>query len=513
MRRLFIAAAAILILLAAAVFVLRQSLLQGEVRPAVEARLSATLGQPVSIGRLEVSLFPRPSVSGRDVRVGHAQTQAPALTIERVRIFPRLGSLMSDRVVVENVQLDGFVVTVLHDDKGWHVPSAVPAPTSGEGSGVAIERVRIEDARIRIFDRAARGEIHERSSIDDIHADVVVDGGGIRLIPISGRVGDSDITGQARVDAKDVRLELAARSIADDDLPAFLHLLGAERPPFLRIREPASLSALVRVDRSSARLDGSGKLVAPQVDLDSIRMTGFAAPFVIEGSRLRFDPATFALYGGTHKGSATVALAETPPVWTSDTQLQGVDAGAFLAALSGRDQHIEATGSFTGSLGGTVGEPLAATVRGRVRMELTDGVIRDFPLLAHISRALRLAEQSGNDTRFERLSATLAIASGAATTDDLVLRAAHVRVEAAGRIGVDRSLALRGVAVVSPERSSAAIASIRELKGLRNAQGEIQIPLTISGSLDAPAFGLDVEAAIRKGIADELRRRIRRIIK
>jgi hypothetical protein len=160
-----------------------------------------------------------------------------------------------------------------------------------------------------------------------------------------------------------------------------------------------------------------------------------------------------------------------------------------------------------------VGEPITETISGRARVELTGGVIRDFPLLAVVNQALRLAERQGRDTHFERLSATLSVGPGGATTDDLVLEAAHVRVEAAGRIGADRSLDLRGAAVISPERSSAAIASIRELSGLRNAAKEIEIPLIISGTLDAPSFGVDVAAGIRKGLTDELRRRLRRIIK
>jgi hypothetical protein len=51
------------------------------------------------------------------------------------------------------------------------------------------------------------------------------------------------------------------------------------------------------------------------------------------------------------------------------------------------------------------------------------------------------------------------------------------------------------------------------LSGLRNSRGELEIPLTISGTLDAPSFGLDVKAAIGKGIKDELMRRLRGIIK
>jgi hypothetical protein len=58
-----------------------------------------------------------------------------------------------------------------------------------------------------------------------------------------------------------------------------------------------------------------------------------------------------------------------------------------------------------------------------------------------------------------------------------------------------------------------AIRSVRELSGLRNSSGELEIPLTISGTLDAPSFGLDLKAAIGKGIKDELMRRLRGIIK
>ena len=134
---------------------------------------------------------------------------------------------------------------------------------------------------------------------------------------------------------------------------------------------------------------------------------------------------------------------------------------------------------------------------------------------------MRLAEGDSRDTRFERLSATLAFAGrvartaadaagpGHATTDDLVLQAREVRVEAAGRIGFDRSLDLAGVAVLSPERTARAIRSVRELSGLRNDRGELELPLTITGTLDNPSFGIDLKAVIGRSIKEELRRRIR----
>jgi AsmA protein len=219
------------------------------------------------------------------------------------------------------------------------------------------------------------------------------------------------------------------------------------------------------------------------------------------------------MYGGTHEGTVTVRAGETPPLWTAESLIRGLDVSDFLKALASREQNIDGSALVTASLRGRVGEPLDRTVNGRLHMTVSNGVLRNFPLLAHINRAARLADRDEGDTRFERLAATFAIASGQATTEDLVLEAGHARVMMKGRIGADRSVAMRGVAVISQERSKQAIASIRELSGLRNSRGELELPLVISGTLDAPSFTIDLESVIKKGVADELRRQIRRFIR
>ena len=149
---------------------------------------------------------------------------------------------------------------------------------------------------------------------------------------------------------------------------------------------------------------------------------------------------------------------------------------------------------------------------GGARMVLANGVLHDFPLLATVNRALRLSEGDGQDTRFDELSASLAITRGAATTDDLVIQAGHLRAVLSGQIGFDRSLNLRGRAIVSAERVAAGVDSVHELARLRKG-GEIVVPLTITGSLDAPKFEVDVGSVIREGVVDELKRRLRRLIK
>jgi uncharacterized protein involved in outer membrane biogenesis len=192
--------------------------------------------------------------------------------------------------------------------------------------------------------------------------------------------------------------------------------------------------------------------------------------------------------------------------------VQRLDMGAFLDALAARDTQLDGTADVETTLSGPVGEDLARTTQGRARVDVTDGVVHDFPLLAAINRALRLTEGSSRDTRFRRLTASLAIGGGGATTTDLVLDAGEVRVTASGRIGFDRALDFRGIARLSAERTAAVVASVHELARLRR-NGTIDLPLTITGTVDNPAFDIDLKAAIEKGIADELLRRLNRIIR
>jgi uncharacterized protein involved in outer membrane biogenesis len=508
---LVLAAVALIVLLA-----LRQVLRRAHVREAAEARLSATLGQPVSIGTLGVSLFPRLAVSGTNVRLGDAAAAAPALAVARILILPHLASLLRGTVNIETIDLDGFTVSLLRDADGrWHVPSVMPVPAGGEGRSAVIERVSVSGGRLRVFDRPVDVELRETATINDLDADVVVEASGLRFSPLTGRIGAARITGDARADARAVRLEFAAETLADDDVPVLLGLLGSERPDFLRLAEAASLAGVVEVDRASRHLSGKGTLSAPAVRFGPLGLRQVAAPFTIDGARLRFAPMTFEISGGAHQGTVTFEVGEgrAPATWAIDSRVSGLDVGDFLATLNGSDQRLDGTAAVNAALHGRVNEPLEQTVSGRLRMIVTDGVIRRFPLLESINHVLRLADTQGDDTRFERLTATFAIAAGGATTEDLEMTAGHVRVRAAGRIGADRSLALRGIAAVSPERSARGIASVRELSSLRNSRGEIELPLTISGTLDAPSFGLDVKGAVGKGVLDELQRRLRGIIR
>jgi AsmA-like protein len=270
----------------------------------------------------------------------------------------------------------------------------------------------------------------------------------------------------------------------------------------------------VRINRANGRLTGSGSLSAQQVGFYSLQLDKLESPISTNGAQITFAPATFTMYRGSHRGKMVIDLSRTPARWTSESSVNDIDVSNFLAALTGREQRLDGTAATSSSLHAPVGAPMPTSLEGRLQLTVVNGVVREFPMLDAINRALRLAESSGRDTQFDRLSGTFALTgSDAASTNDLVMIARDMRVRAAGRIGFERWLDLDGLAIFSPERTAEAIRSVRELAALRNGQGELELPIHIGGSLDAPAFNIDLPAALARSIKDELQRRIHRLFR
>ena len=496
----------------AVLLAIRGSLIADFMREIAESRLSTALGQPVAIGQLGFSLTPRPAFTGSDIQVGDAAQQAPSVRLDRVEVFPVLRSFFQGPIHVTEVSLDGFTVSILREAGGrWRAPAVFPGPTRGADGGIAIDRVHVAGGRLLIFDVGANGALRERSRIDDLRTDLLIAQGGLRLAPLTGRVGGAAISGQAETDPQSVRLDFSAPAIRDADLPALFGLLAASRPAVLRVDEPAAASVSVRINRATSRLTGSGTLRAPAFTVEPLRLQQLNAPFVIEGSQLTFTPTTFTINGGSHEGRFTLTLGDAP-AWAMDGRVNDLDVGALLDTVAGRDAKLDGRGRIDAELKGRFEPGFLTRMDGGARMVLSNGVLHDFPLLATVNRALRLSEGDGQDTRFEQLTASLAIARGTATTNDLVIQAGHLRAVLSGQIGFDRSLNLRGRAIVSAERVAAGVDSVHELARLRKG-GEIVVPLTITGSLDAPKFDIDVGTVIREGVVDELRRRVRELFK
>ena len=193
-RRILVVGLLLLGVVAAGVLALLFMLDSDVVRRGAETRLSMMLGQPVSIGSLHVSLFPTPALAGAEIRVGD-ERQAPDVALERIRIVPRLGSLLRRAYVIREVTLEGLTVRVVRERHGrWKFPPVMPVPGGSEAGGIVIERVTLRGGRVRVGEFSDRDkQLHETSSIDDLEGEAVSEGSGLRNLADTracGRRGD-----------------------------------------------------------------------------------------------------------------------------------------------------------------------------------------------------------------------------------------------------------------------------------------------------------------------------------
>jgi len=527
-------AAIVAVLLVAGGIVAYRGLDPDALRALAERHASAMLGAPVTIGRMRVSLFPTPAVTGTDVRLQSAGAgRAAAITVRGIRILPQWRTLVSRPLVVDAVEIEGLTLLVRRDAEGrWLLPGAPPggrsAPDSTSGGvpglpggsasdAVAVRAVRLRDGQLVVVDDVMRTPAGsaEVAAIRHIDADLAQRTGGTGALSMRAALGGSPLTGTMEMGPQGLSASVQSPSIRNEDVPAVFALLGSAAPEGLAIGGNAPLDLTMHVARDTGALTASGHLRAARVQVGTATVTGVAAPFRVAEHVLVVDPLTFSAYSGSARARLDARYGAAPVAWTLALGAEGIDVNAFLSANTAGDRLL-GTGRIAAHLRGTAATPIAPHVNGTVDVAVANGVIRHFALIAAINRALRITGGEGDDLRFERLSATIHVASGAMRTDDALLTAGDLSVNAAGTIRFDRSIGMTGTARFSREASARMIASVNQISGARNEQGQVEVPFTISGSLDRPAFAIDAAQilgrAVRKEVERDIRKRLDRFL-
>ncbi len=512
MRRAIVAGAVVLIAAAGAGYLLvRWALEPGVLKSAAESRLAAALGQPVRIGTIRLSFLPPISLEGTNITVGAGGSESSSLEIGALRIYPRFWSIFRKPIVIDRVNIERLVVHAERDASG-HLMLPLPGGATSEASqapGVDVERVTLKEGRLTIVDRPPPGQSRRAavSAVDNVNAVVDRAGPVTRLDGLTASVGRSQVSGSGTIGSDGARLTLSWTHLEPDDVPLVFALLGARAPEGLSVAGRNPLTLDVRV-AASGDVSAAGKVAADRVALGTLALTSFQSPLAFAKSRLALDQMKFQAYSGSGRGRATVNLAGSPFSWTLDANLQSVDIDRLVSENTTAQHRISGTGTLGARVRGTSRPPITDTLAGTASVDLANGVVRDFPLLSAIYSALRIGASADRDLHFQRLAASFTIADARATTSDLAATSGELRFTAAGSIAFDQALNMKGVATFSRAKSDEFIHSIRELSSLANASGEIEVPFTISGSASAPHFAVDVMGLAKRGVEQELKRRL-----
>jgi uncharacterized protein involved in outer membrane biogenesis len=519
MRRALVILVGALGLLLALPIVALQGLKTESARRRIAGALTDAMGRPVSLGRLSVTLLPTPSLRAAAVRIGNADSAGqPSITASELRIVPRLRSLLPGRSLsIAEAQLDSLVITVRRDSSGrWLLPLPQRSGSGTAGRGpIALTDLRFSDGALRIYDDRLREQGTGRvTTITNLTATVRAAGGQITASPLSGRLGETEVTGAMLMRREGAVLQLRSETIRPADVPAFLALMGVTAHPRIAIagRAPFEMKVVAAPRFASYVVTGNASAARMRVgdlDLEQVR-----TPFRLERKTLTLNPIAFTAYGGRESGTVTVDLHQRPPRYTVRSSLVNLDVRRALTATTTVQNVLHGRARVSGDVRGQGYGTTAVqkSLAGTVRFELTDGVIRGFPVLASIGRALGATAQAGENTAFESLTGSATIAGGRAHTRDLVIRSGDLLLAGEGTIRFDRSLDLRMIATLSPALSSRLGSHLGLFNHLADSQGRISLPLTVRGTAAAPKISVNVRAVAERELPDIVRRGILKLL-
>lgn len=192
----------------------------------------------------------------------------------------------------------------------------------------------------------------------------------------------------------------------------------------------------------------------------------------------------------------------------------------ILKALSGRDFLVgQGSDRIDLSAQGATWGALLASLSGSARIDVRNGAVKgfDLPAMLHGAHALLASDKdvgyaptAGARTEFSRLGATFALNDGIASSNDLAMQSALLRVEGQGRFDLPRKtmdVVLVPSLVGTPRGWGAA-----DLATLR----KVSVPVRLSGPFAAPGYtvlwsraaGGLLRDTIRSKVEEELRRRL-----
>ena len=459
------------------------------VRIALERQATAWLGQPVRIGRAAVSLIPRVGVRLEEVTVG----DPPRLMLSRVDLSTGIRLLVSRRIEDAEVIVSGSRVEMPLPFGLPPMPARPPAAAaSPEGpSDNGVELVSIRTITVRDLAIASRG----REIL--LSADSSLSGDRLTLSSLTARSADTVLSASGTVSLAPrltATLEATANQLDFDDLLALTAAFGTN---------PASAGATPRPVEITA------SVTAPRARLAGVPLARFEASLLADGTDVHIEPLKFDVFGGRHDGWLDVEFGERLDVrvgvGVSNLDVAQLAAyGGIADAISGR---LSGSGRF-GARGDNMSEVLWAA-RGVGEVTLSAGTIRHLDVVRTV--VLFFGQPAGdapraNGERYQSISATFALADRSVRSDDLTLRSTDFDVFGRGTLALPtQTLDTRAELVLSEALSAEAG---RDLYRFTRSGNRVVLPAIITGTLGLPRVRIDTGAAVRRGLRNEVERRL-----
>ncbi len=328
----------------------------------------------------------------------------------------------------------------------------------------------------------------------------------VSISNLRSTVGATGITGNLTAknfSAPQVQFALAADKIDTADLQNLTKPSTA--PVNSRQHTAASSNGESLIDQTT----GSGTLSANAIQAQSILLTNVRATCKLNRGLIELSPVTADLFGGKEAGTISINTKPIRPVFNVKSKLSGLDSNALLSSLSSVHDTLYGRLTADANLGFTLETAtadLAKTLNGTLAFDVADGKLKNVNILNEISRVGKFlnsspAQASGTGTDLKRLSGTLNIQDGLASSNNLTAALSAGSLSANGSINlVTQGLDLHMNAVLNSGTSQSVGGS--GIGGylntaLANNKGELVLPVLVTGSTAHPIITPDIQALAR----------------
>ena len=479
-KKLAIAVLVLLALIVAAAAIVVPRLVNlDRYRPEVIANIERGSGRSVEIGRLSLSILPVIAVRADNIAVGNPPgfPEGHLLEIKRAEAELDARALLDRRIVVRSVDFDDPSVNLVSTSDGhWNTEAPAralvrPAAWTPEPPAASqrIAKVSFEHGRVTVSNARPSGTVDPPAFEAD----------------------------QVAVELDDVSPEALGLKLT----PASLGWQGptAPLPGTMRFRP-----ALLQTDNRGTLAEppgvtaAHGTFSAKSAHFGGAQAANLKSQIELRAGGVMLRRFSMQLAGGQVTGDLAWNSAAEPASYGVQATLANIDLARLLAGFPGASDKI--TGTLSGQLDLTgfnlaSADPLA-NKEGQGQITVRNGTLPTLQLNRNLMElmksVLRVRPESGDASSFQSISADLEISGGEIHNRQIAIVGNGMDIDASGALALAGAgrLDYQGVSKMNARRNGFE-GIVAGLLGARvSADGRIDVPFTITGTLDRPRFAL-----------------------
>jgi AsmA protein len=521
--KILIGLGVLVIIVAAAIFSLPFLVDLNKYQDQYKPLLEDALNRKVQLQDIRLTIWPRigARLAGFAVLDDPAFGATPFTSLTSLEIGVKLRPLLSGKVEVEEITLRDPVITVIKNKNGVlnvstigrtgvqtpETPSRAPIPSTDGPLKIlallAVDRVSIAGGKLTYQDlSAAKPTEYVLQDLELLLQSVRL--GQTPSLHVATLVQPFNMT--VTVDGTFGPLKETT------DIDAINLRLGLGKTEFTITGKTVGQNATVNMSSpliNTANLPMALPLNKP-VDITDVKIAA-----EVKGQEAKLSNLSFQLFNGQVKGQGAVIAGSDAPPFRSTVTIQGLQLGPAL----------EAVATTQVSISGTAGADLALQGRGFSMPDLTkslegtshvavkDGKIEGVNLLQEAVSILNVAGISLDNakaTAFSTIETDLAIKQGMINVQRLLMDSHDFQATGGGTIGFDQILNLTMNLNLSQDLSQK-IAGASPVAKLAMKEGRLSLPLIITGTVQAPSYGLDSKALTGKA-QEQVKEKVREVI-